>query len=193
MDQNLPAGSRECRCSSSSLCFSLSGRVHLCLKSIFHHLVTFHSLLTHCLCHSPSWLLLISSLRLCVFPKLHFSFLFFSFLTNDRNPGLISSRRCTRSPSQPRVQAACHSGSSLQSEKRPFVLNILESKYCKTQQAAKHWFLRNQTTSNFLTIKYCGRIRMEPTIANTSSSPEHSSTPPRCAEIPCTANIFFVS
>ena len=84
----------------------------------FHHLVTFHSLLTHCLCHSPSWLLLISSLCLCVFPKFHFSFLFFSFLTNDRNPGLISSRRCTRSPSQPRVQAACHSGSSLQSEKK---------------------------------------------------------------------------
>ena len=92
----------------------------------FHHLVTFHSLLTHCLCHSPSWLLLISSLYLCIFPKLHFSFLFFSFLTNDRNPGLISSRRCTRSPSQPRVQAACRSGSSLQSEKRPFVLNIFE-------------------------------------------------------------------
>ena len=155
MDQNLPAGSHECRWSSSSLCFSLSGRVHLCLKSIFHHLVTFHSLLTHCLCHSPSSLLLISSLCLCIFPKLHFSFLFFFFLTNDRNPGLISSRRCTRSPSQPRVQAACRSGSSLQSEKRPFVLNILESKYANMQETASTGFFRNQTTtSSFLTIKY---------------------------------------
>ena len=62
MDQNLPAGSRECRCSSSSLCFSLSGRVHLCLKFIFHHLVTFHSPIVFVtLLHGSFWF------PLCVF------------------------------------------------------------------------------------------------------------------------------